>query len=1322
MVLTRKALNLLQSSPEAAQVPAVEKASDCDGHSRRSSLRLRYQVGSDIENDVSNVSIPSRSLTERSQSGRLRKPRGSHSSFSNAAARNDSPSIVPVQAPESKRVKLEDFEQNSHDTDVSLGRTRLQTRRINDIFSNPANETCDEEDNATLSENESGKPSYNLRAERKAPQYFQPALSVKRKTPIHVPQYYNMTLAARCQSSSKKIHRKKKKSHSRSYRTDSSSSDSSDDERRFLRKKNRGMMKSRRSLLPMNFTISDLTQTQRDRRTIGSSLADVDPMSIDKTVTFDCIGGMNKHIRSLKEMVLLPFLYPELFAKFNIDPPRGCLFYGPPGTGKTLMARALANECSKSGRKIAFFMRKGADCLSKWVGESERQLRLLFDQAYVMRPSILFFDEIDGLAPVRNSRQDQIHSSIVSTLLALMDGLDNRGEIIVIGATNRLDAIDPALRRPGRFDREFLFKLPDTKARQDIVKIVSKDWSPPLPEETMQLIATKTHGYSGADINLLLMESALIATRRTYPQIYLSSQKLVINEENVNVETVDIFNAMRNIKVSTTRAVDCPGRPLDPRLQHLLGSEVQRLVELIKKDFNPLDGGNVTECSGKAKTEVQEIVDDLILPKNHAMLSFSEFSSYLPPSRACFMCLVDNFWKFGDPSLPNLVLPAILDQLEGTQIFMITLQSLMSASPMSPEEYAASILREASRTNPSIICIPDVYNLLENISDSLKSVIENWLMKMRFSSMSHLVLLTIAKFQLDEYEEAEKQLLGVIGHRYTKLHCNYPSWNGLKSYFEQIFKHLGSKKNNQVLMPNEYAELKTFKKVSIDKSKDNCPPLNAHEIDRIREKHFAIMRELRIYLRDVLNRLARQTEHRCFLRPVDREEVNDYYEVIKKPMDLTTMMTKTDSGQYVSIKQFLSDIDLIADNALEYNPISDPQSLKVRHRACAFRDLALSMVKNEIDSEFEEQCDQSLKSFNSLGLKPQAEAPKFFFTQNRNNYQNLSTTVKGIKMKLRNRPGVLLSPLRNSPAIARNMVKKGENVNRSAELSKGIIEKYRKQRQQKQALKSGKNKPGAMISPNNSETLKISPIKTFKRPVEISHPTDDGDADNLDSQNAGDQQDAIPMADCSKESLLDASTISAQFMVEEPPAPSTDDSFSIQIPTSSVKNISELSNFCLTFKETSNTSGDVLINDVVMRNEMGEDESQDKAYGTEMLVSPETGYNVPFQSVCSKTPVKCQNERPENPPSPELCLEALPEEPAEIAVNSPSVPNELKAKNEKLLEKALKYSEHHTLADIIQLHGKLRECVYRHRNDQSEDKATMYEELDRIIELSCMLL
>jgi len=125
---------------------------------------------------------------------------------------------------------------------------------------------------------------------------------------------------------------------------------------------------------------------------------------------------------------------------------------------------------------LAFFMRKGADCLSKWVGEAERQLRLLFEEARASQPSIIFFDEIDGLAPVRSSKQDQIHASIVSTLLALMDGMDGRGQVVVIGATNRPDAVDPALRRPGRFDREFYFGLPDISAREKILQIMTRDW------------------------------------------------------------------------------------------------------------------------------------------------------------------------------------------------------------------------------------------------------------------------------------------------------------------------------------------------------------------------------------------------------------------------------------------------------------------------------------------------------------------------------------------------------------------------------------------------------------------------------------------------------------------------------------------------------------------------------------------------------------------------------------------------------------------------------------------------------------------------------
>ena len=173
-----------------------------------------------------------------------------------------------------------------------------------------------------------------------------------------------------------------------------------------------------------------------------------------------------------------------------------------------------------------------------------------------MRPSIIFFDEIDGLAPVRSSRQDQIHSSIVSTLLALMDGLDNRGEIIVIGATNRIENIDPAFRRPGRFDRELRFGLPTRDARREILGLNVRSWKPAVAEETLERLADKTIGYCGADLKGLCSEAALRALRRRYPQIYKTNQRLAIKMDEVVVKDGDFECAMRHMVPSTHRVQD----------------------------------------------------------------------------------------------------------------------------------------------------------------------------------------------------------------------------------------------------------------------------------------------------------------------------------------------------------------------------------------------------------------------------------------------------------------------------------------------------------------------------------------------------------------------------------------------------------------------------------------------------------------------------------------------------------------------------------------------------------------------------------------------
>lgn len=298
-------------------------------------------------------------------------------------------------------------------------------------------------------------------------------------------------------------HRRRHKGHRRHYDSSSESSHSSggeykynkmerydrpkdtgqkghDEDENFRRYEADRLLRERESIQPLDISMMGggshgMGGSTIDRASRKDMLrVDATPLTVDSGIGFQSVGGLNNHIKALKEMVVLPLLYPELFEKFDTQPPRGVLFTGPPGTGKTLTARALANSVSMSqtgGRKVSFFMRKGADCLSKWVGEGERQLRLLFEQAKRYQPSIIFFDEIDGLAPVRSVKQDQIHASIVSTLLALMDGLDARGQVIIIGATNRPDAIDPALRRPGRFDRELLFPLPDAQARSTILDI-----------------------------------------------------------------------------------------------------------------------------------------------------------------------------------------------------------------------------------------------------------------------------------------------------------------------------------------------------------------------------------------------------------------------------------------------------------------------------------------------------------------------------------------------------------------------------------------------------------------------------------------------------------------------------------------------------------------------------------------------------------------------------------------------------------------------------------------------------------------------------------
>jgi transitional endoplasmic reticulum ATPase len=268
-------------------------------------------------------------------------------------------------------------------------------------------------------------------------------------------------------------------------------------------------------------------------------------------VTWEDIGDLEEVKQKIREIVELPLRHPELFERLGIEPPKGILLYGPPGTGKTLLAKALANEIG------AYFITiNGPEIMSKFYGESEERLRRIFDEAQANAPAIIFIDEIDSIAPKREEVVGEVEKRVVSQLLTLMDGLKERGKVIVIGATNRPEALDPALRRPGRFDREIEIPPPDKRARREILAVHTRNM--PLAEDVdLDKIADVTHGYTGADIAALVKEAAMNAMRRFIQQENIDLNQPIPAEklEKVRVTMEDFLAAMKSIQPSLMREV-----------------------------------------------------------------------------------------------------------------------------------------------------------------------------------------------------------------------------------------------------------------------------------------------------------------------------------------------------------------------------------------------------------------------------------------------------------------------------------------------------------------------------------------------------------------------------------------------------------------------------------------------------------------------------------------------------------------------------------------------------------------------------------------------
>ncbi|XP_044724257.1 ATPase family associated with various cellular activities (AAA) domain-containing protein [Hirsutella rhossiliensis] len=659
------------------------------------------------------------------------------------------------------------------------------------------------------------------------------------------------------------------------------------------------------------------------------ALADADPLGVDMNVDFSKVGGLQGHIDQLKEMVQLPLLYPELFTKFHVTPPRGVLFHGPPGTGKTLLARALANSVGSGGRKISFYMRKGADALSKWVGEAEKQLRLLFEEARKTQPSIIFFDEIDGLAPVRSSKQEQIHASIVSTLLALMDGMDGRGQVIVIGATNRPDNIDPALRRPGRFDREFYFPLPDIEGRRAILDIQTKDWG--LPDTFKASLAEKTKGYGGADIRALCTEAALNSIQRTYPQIYSSREKLVVDPDKIAVHASDFMMSIKRLIPSSERSATSGAQPLPKSVEPLLRAQFNEAKRALD-DLLP----RKKKLTALEEAMYEQFDDDDYGFGRETMHQEFERSRIFRP----------RFLIYGVAGMgQSYIASAVLHHFEGVHVQNFDLPSLLAdGRPM--EQVIVGLFTEVRRHKPSVIYIPNIDAWYATLTGTVALTTFQTMLKSIVPTDPVLVLATAECDKAGIPIDLARDFFGFS--RKNRMEIPRPERANRMEYFEATLAYVKKK-------PAEFPDPENRKKRVLEELPVAPPiapkPPTKAERKALQKRDHQLLNALKIQLQPIMDQINRR--YKKFRQPVIPQAQIDYlfaesdpnyvrpdipgsevrpFEIVKDKhgndvlrdtatgkcyynLETTTIEERLSNGFYARPKDFLFDIKALARDA-----------------------------------------------------------------------------------------------------------------------------------------------------------------------------------------------------------------------------------------------------------------------------------------------------------------------------------------------------------------------------------------------------------------------
>ena len=667
---------------------------------------------------------------------------------------------------------------------------------------------------------------------------------------------------------------------------------------------------------------------------------EITPVTVDASITFSDIGGLEHYVHSLKEMVFLPLVYPEVFKKFHLNPPKGVLLHGPPGTGKTLCARALAAAAKRSGQNVSFFMRKGADVLSKWVGESERQLRLLFEEAQKRQPSIIFFDEIDGLCPVRSSKQDQIHNSIVSTLLALMDGLDNRGQVVVIGATNRIDAVDSALRRPGRFDRELAFPLPNVEARKEILGIHTKKWQNPMGEELKEDLATTCVGYCGADLKALCTEATLQALRRHYPQIYTREEKLLIDTEAVRIQREDFVSAQKSITPASQRSAVVHAKPLKKHLAKCLAREMDRIREVCGVIFDHSEKTLAGKLGGK--------------PMDYARV----LQKFTCRPRMC-VCGDANVKGMGQ----GLISAALLHDLESTPCFAIGHPDLLAfAGAHTPEEALVSIICEARKAAPSILYLPDCDIWWATSSYLLRSTF--------LALMSDLLgadapVLFLANCDCGPSEIPEDLAAVFCGNTFCmkvlsldeKLDC-----------FDDVMVMV--KEGYEPGRPGAAGAAAAGQDLPLAPPEEQV--LQGRALELKLEEEEEALRQLRMVLRNQCLKLLCEHRWRVFSEPLSEEERKEVEEKGKRPMDLLTCLRRIDQKELGTGKEFQQAVaDIVATSESLYSDII-AQEARIISRAHQLADTVGLWVKT-IPAELDAKCAKILDARRAEAKRKEEE-------------------------------------------------------------------------------------------------------------------------------------------------------------------------------------------------------------------------------------------------------------------------------------------------------------------------------------------------------------